>query len=258
MSDGPSDIAQRVLEAAGLPRGPLDAITTGRSGAQVLRGGGAVLKIAGATERDHTALFDEVAALRWLHGRIRSPAVLWSGIIDGQAALVMEELCGCLVYELPQAQQADGVARIARALAAMHALPVRDCPLDQRMETKIALARANVAAGAVDESDFDDEHAGMTATALFEKMLTVRPADGTLAVTHGDACMPNFILMDDDTVGLIDVGRAGVADPYQDFALFLRSAAYNFPTLDARAILMREYSLPVLDEKRLYFLSPAR
>jgi aminoglycoside phosphotransferase len=79
------------------------------------------------------------------------------------------------------------------------------------------------------------------------------PSDERLVVTHGDASLPNFVWSPSNGVGLIDLGRFGLADPYQDLALFLRSARRNHPDIDAEALMLERYPLAAIDADRCAF-----
>ncbi len=47
-------------------------------------------------------------------------------------------------------------------------------------------------------------------------------------LSHGDFCLPNLLLHGDTLAGYIDLGRAGLADRWQDIALCYRSLLHNY------------------------------
>lgn len=53
-------------------------------------------------------------------------------------------------------------------------------------------------------------------------MLERRLSSEDLVFCHGDYCVPNVIL-DGSSIGFVDVGRAGIADRWQDLAPVTRS-----------------------------------
>ncbi|GAC1535846.1 MAG: hypothetical protein NVS2B7_05120 [Herpetosiphon sp.] len=70
--------------------------------------------------------------------------------------------------------------------------------------------------------------------------------------THGDFCLPNIVIHNGQVGGFIDVGRAGVGDPFRDLALCARSIAFNF----GRAwvpVFFAAYGLPRPEPARLAF-----
>lgn len=106
-----------------------------------------------------------------------------------------------------------------------------------------------MAAGLVDESDFDTVR---SAADLYQELLATRPDQEDQVFTHGDYCLPNVLVGNGRVTGFIDLGRAGVADRYQDPALCTRSLTYNFgPGWDAR--FLAHYGLPQPDEAKLTF-----
>ena len=55
-----------------------------------------------------------------------------------------------------------------------------------------------------------------------------QPKNFEPVLSHGDFCLPNVFLLNDEFSGLIDLGGTGVADKYQDIALCYRSLKHNF------------------------------
>ncbi len=80
----------------------------------------------------------------------------------------------------------------------------------------------------MDEDDFDDERLGRSAQDLFRELVERRPKMEDLVMTHGDACLPNFIAYGGSFSGYIDCGRLGIADRHQDMALACGSIERNF------------------------------
>lgn len=232
--------AAAALAAAGLPPDPSALrIPLGKSGDLVLRSGGVYLKIAGPEPEAASRILREVEALAWLSGRVRVPDRLWSGEVEGRTVLVTAALPGLPLSDIGPGEAAEALAEGARALAALHALPPEGCPGDGSVAALLAEAREAAAAGRVDVGDFAPEHQGWTADELIAAIAADPPPEGRRAPTHGDASLPNLVWSPEAGVGFVDVGRLGPADPWRDFALFLRSAARNHPDIDAAALVAR-------------------
>lgn len=219
-------------------------MTTGHSGAVVRRSpdGAAYAKTA-ATPAGDEELADERDRLEWLAGTdVGCPRVLdWlAGDVDGDEAgrptLLTSTLPGVSVADLDPAAQVAGSRRVTRALvetlAALHGLVVDACPFDRSVSTTSREVAQRVAAGRVDESDFDAERLGRSASEVHADYLVLLPGaaaaeTGDLVVAHGDFCLPN-VGIDPETLrptGVLDVGRLGVADRHQDLGLLRRSLA---------------------------------
>ncbi|MES2723470.1 MAG: aminoglycoside 3'-phosphotransferase, partial [Pseudomonadota bacterium] len=250
LNKGLRERIERVLAAAGLTAGgAIDLVGHGQSGDLVARCGDAFVK---ATQRSHAwnapALEREAEVLRWLAGRAPVPGVLWFGQVDDDLALVMEAAPGTAVSHVGEAEAEAALVATIATLAALHTAPVTDCPFDLRLSIKLAEAHARVADGVVDETDFDVERMGLTAQQAWDQLTAMIPATEELVLAHGDASLPNFIWNGGAQVTLIDVGRFGIADRYQDLSLFLRSARRNHPHVDAVHLLARHYRLADLDQ----------
>lgn len=129
----------------------------------------------------------------------------------------------------------------ARFLRRLHSLPTAGCPFPRDLSITLRLARENLDANLVDETDFDGENLGTPKELLYASLLEQPPAED-LVFTHGDYCFPNIIVNGAAISGVVDLGRAGVADRYQDLALFLRSFSFNTGAFD-ETLFLREYGL---------------
>lgn len=171
----------------------------------------------------------EARRLAWLQGRLPVPALQLFVTDDGINYLLMSAVSGVDATYFNDRPGKEPVVRLlAEGLRVIHSVDTSNCPFDQRLPARIEAARQRLAAGLVDESDFDEERLGREAADLFDEVWRTRPVEEDLVFTHGDYCLPNVIIDHDAIAGFIDLGSAGVADRYQDLALGARSLASNF------------------------------
>ncbi|HET9110812.1 MAG TPA: APH(3') family aminoglycoside O-phosphotransferase [Ktedonobacterales bacterium] len=240
MTHGPNPIDSLPSEMrAALGGAEWQAVTIGMSGADVAR-----LVTPGQPSRylklAHGPRVVELRAerdrLRWLHPRLPVPAVLGWAEREGEGA---EQTAWLLLSEVPGRMACDPTmaadpARVVRLLAEglwrMHQLSVAECPFDARLDQRLANAWWNIGAGLADEAAVRVDHS-VSAAALLARLVATRPNEppADLVVTHGDYCLPNVLLdpADERVIGYLDLGRAGVADRYQDLAIGARSVRYN-------------------------------
>lgn len=193
--------------------------------------------------------------MRSLTGRVPAPALRLFTCTAEESWLLTDAVPG-LTGDAWLARSPDALPQVVRGCAALmrrlHALPVDTCPFDAGHRVRLAEARANVAAGLVVEDDFDAEHRGWSAAAVLAKAKALASFTPERVVTHGDFSLGN-ILFDAGGVatGLIDVGRAGVTDPYQDIAILWR----NSSEFSGTEMLLAELGIVAVDEARLAFHS---
>jgi aminoglycoside 3'-phosphotransferase II len=163
----------------------------------------------------------EAAIMTWCAGRLPVAEVrtVEAGI------LLMSVLPG---VDLTEAAPDCAVAVTAEALRVIHSVPTTGCPFRADWATRLRQAEARVRRGLVDESDFDDVNVGRTAADILAELQSLPPLPPESCFTHGDACLPNFLAQGGRLTGVVDLGRAGVAHPAQDWALALRSMRDNF------------------------------
>lgn len=218
-------------------------VHSGWSGARLYRlaardGPALYLKVAGTAQREE--LRDERRRLEWLAGRLPVPRVVaFAAPTGGEAWLLTTEVPGLPASEPRWAANPAALARsVGRILRRIHALPVRGCPFAPTLRERVEAGRRRIAAGLVEETDFDEPRQRRTALELHRELVAGLPemeACQERVFTHGDYCLPNILLSVHPEAGeqspclsgLVDWGRAAVADRYQDLALALRSLHYN-------------------------------
>ncbi|WP_028219265.1 APH(3') family aminoglycoside O-phosphotransferase [Paraburkholderia oxyphila] len=170
----------------------------------------------------------EAERLRWMKRLdLPGPTVLDAATEDNRHWLLMTAVPGLDLANANHLSSSQIVGILAMALHVLHGVPIAACPFEHHLEERIAAARDRVNAGLVDEADFDNERQGQTAAEVLADLLSTLPETCDLVVTHGDACLPNFIVDGNHFTGFIDCGRLGVSDRYQDLALTARSITCN-------------------------------
>ncbi|HEV2067791.1 MAG TPA: phosphotransferase [Thermomicrobiales bacterium] len=86
---------------------------------------------------------------------------------------------------------------------------------------------------------------------MLQALHDLRPGEEGTVLTHGDASLPNILFHRGQVSGYIDLGLAGIADPYRDLGLAARSLARNMGGKWVRPFL-EAYGAP-MDERRLEF-----
>jgi aminoglycoside 3'-phosphotransferase II len=207
-------------------------ILLGKSGANVARVHGADgltwIEKAGCPAE----ISKEAEVLEWCAGRLPVARV----IEEAPGFLAMSALSG---VNLTETSMECAVHTLAHALKLIHALPIESCPFEASWALRIEQGEMRVRAGLIDESDFDDANLGRSPIDILEELRSMPPLPDLVCFTHGDACIPNFLTQDGQLTGIVDLGRAGVTHPAQDWALALRSVRDNFGFRGER--LLREH-----------------
>jgi kanamycin kinase len=171
----------------------------------------------------------EADRMRWSAAYLPVPPVVDSGS-DGEAHwLVTEALRG-----LPGTHSSFGadkgllVRTLAAGLRAFHDLPVGECPFDFRLNAALLLTRDRMDAGLIDaERDFHPEFTHLTPADALSRLELEQPTSEDLVVCHGDYCLPNMLIDQDQVVGYVDLGELGVADRWWDLAVATWSLTWN-------------------------------
>ena len=187
----------------------------------------------------------------------------WHESAEG-ACLVTGAVDGVPASEVSVGAVPRVIASMSDVFRRLHGLPTSDCPFDRRLRVTMPTVEDVVRRGAVDVRNLEPGQQrtppiDLLAVLLAELDRVAGVEAGDLVVCHGDACLPN-VLVDPGTyecVGLVDLGRLGVADRYLDLSLLhaqLASPEMNeqFSESDALALL-RACGVANPDHDRLRF-----
>ncbi len=199
-------------------------------------------------------LAGEMLRLRWLGWHITVPAVRHFTASPNEAWLLMTALRGRTAYQLLDANSADRPAivdALAGFLRRLHAIPVESCPFNSDHRLRLGEAKWRLDAGLIDIDDFDEARHGWSAQEVWNAMATLLPFAPDPVVTHGDFSLDNIVMLDGAVTGCIDVGRAGIADRYQDLAI-LWNCLGEFGT-DLQDRLLAAYGIDRPDRRKIDF-----
>ncbi|SDY92549.1 kanamycin kinase/aminoglycoside 3'-phosphotransferase-2 [Evansella caseinilytica] len=199
-------------------------------------------------------LADEAAVLDWLKEKIPVPEVYYYKHYQEKEYLLMSEIKGFDCSSAVHKNSPENMVKaFAEGLKAIHNIEITNCPFKRTLEKKIDKARYRVENGLVDEANFEEENWGKKAVDLFETLLSKKTDDEDLVFTHGDYCLPNVIIDGNKLSGLIDLGRGGVADRYQDIALAVRSLKHNLQSEKWVDLFFDHYGMKDVNDAKIDF-----
>ena len=206
---------------------PYKANGAGLSGAEVCMYDDCVLKIEPqSAETDNAA-----AVLRWLENRFPAPRVLEHVTHGGVSYLLTTRVFGDMACDARWMNRpVELIDLLAQALHMLWRVDLTACPAASSLEDKLRTAAGAVAKGQVDVENVEPETYGpggfRDPEHLLRWLMDNRPEEDPV-FSHGDFCLPNVFLGDGAVSGLIDWGRAGIVDRWQDIALCWRSLRHN-------------------------------
>lgn len=196
-------------------------------------------------------ILHEVQVINWLSQKNINTAKVKSVVsTDAQLFFLMSEIPGESLAQLASKIYPKECMRIgASFLKTLHSIDINQCPFNQKLKVMKKRALQNIENNVVDKSDFDLENRGKSIAHLFSEIDWDLKED--LVFTHGDFCFPNIICQNGEVNGVVDLGRAGLADRYQDIALFLRSFKTNVGEPDINAFLQHYELIDKIDAVKI-------
>lgn len=120
----------------------------------------------------------------------------------------------------------------AQGLKKLWEIDVKACPYQtSRLNERLKIAEYTVHNNLVDLSSAEPETFGKNGFSNPKELLNWlknnRPEED-IVLTHGDYCLPNIFVKENEISGFIDIGKTGPADRLQDIAIAIRSLKHNF------------------------------
>lgn len=204
---------------------------------------------AGELEREYKNML-------WLQERLPVPEIIeWVPEKDMDYLLISEIGGKMLCDDYYLKNPALAVSLLAKGINLLKSVNIKDCPAHNNLHKKLKDAAENIRLNRVDMSDWEASSNGFSSPQELLNFLNSNiPENEELVFTHGDYCLPNIFADDEQITGFIDIGRAGVADLWQDVALCIRSLRHNFKTKKYDALLLEQIGIPLNKEKLEYYI----
>ncbi len=199
----------------------------------------------------------ELEMMKWLDGKLLVPKVIEYGESNDLYYLLMTKIDGLMSLDEGLIRNPEAlIDTLVDGIKSFWKLPVDQCPIDNRIQNKLKIAKYNIENNLVDIKDWDDEiiqgrfHTPME---LYDYLL-INQMEEELVVSHGDFCLPNIFIKDQKINGFIDLSRAGVADIYQDISLLIRSFNFNAKSNDYKKTIINKLGIKFDVKKCDYYL----
>lgn len=233
----------------------------GCSGSQILMfDHDLVLKIENKREESD----GEVQMLKWLFGKVPVPKIV-SFHSDGEKNyILMTKLKGSMTCEKKNLMDGERTVKLlAKGLKMLWKVDISQCPRKIDLEYKLKRALEFVITRAVDLDNVEEDTFGsdgfQNPMELYQYLNENRPIEEQVLI-HGDYCLPNVFIRDNEVSGFLDLGYCGIGDKWQDIALAVRSLEHNLCEAELQEeypklydSFFRELGFPADEEKIRYY-----
>ena len=200
----------------------------GLSGSTVLIYDDMVLKI----EPYNESLDSTVAVMKWAGDKLPVPKVMCYTVENDISYLLMSRITGEISCDEFYMEQSDTTVDIlANGINMLQNTDITGCPKEISFADDLATVQFNVDNNLVDETVIDYtllNRFGITNIKELLKWLKSNVPDYEPVLSHGDYCMPNVVLKNEDISGFIDLGEMAISDKWKDIALCYISLKNNF------------------------------
>ncbi|MBK3493706.1 aminoglycoside 3'-phosphotransferase [Viridibacillus sp. YIM B01967] len=194
-------------------------------------------------------LLVEKERLVWLEGTSIAPFVIHYEQCNEKEYLLTTALEGKNIVEV---KREDNIKLFATTLREIHELSIENCPFDMKLDSKIEIIQKRIAHNLINADDLEEENQGKSLEELFLELLEQRPTHEEFVVVHGDYNLKNVIASSVQVTGVVDWGRSGVGDKYQDLSIAVRDVKKYYGQSEV-AVFLNTYGLTRIDKQKLSF-----
>ena len=184
-----------------------------------------VLKTESYTDKTEST----VEIMRWLGGKLPVPEVIEYEIQDDMSYLLMSRIKGTMSCDKHYLEHPDTLFSVlAKGLEMLWSVDISDCPRVRDPGTELSEARERVEKGLVDMDNWEPgtKEQFRDPSGLLDWLENNKPAYEPV-LSHGDFCLPNILIENNDISGFIDLGDCGIGDRWRDLSLCWRSLRHN-------------------------------
>lgn len=191
-----------------------------------------VLYLKRYRRRSYQNALKEKQVLAWLRGRLPVAEVIGFRSDRYYHYLLMKELEGVPAHKLIRKIPPEQMLKImVETMLRMHSLPVQNCPLDESMPAKLRRLRFLLDKGRLRKDTYKSKSL-RSAKQDYKYLCEHLPVREETVFTHGDFCLPNFLLTDGQVTGIVDLADAGRGDRYMDICTLANTMCYNYKQPD--------------------------
>ena len=171
----------------------------------------------------------EFVMLNWLKGKLPVPDVIYQYKEGDQEYLLLSEIPGKVSYEVFSKSDIEvNLGILANGLQKFHTLSTSGCPRKITIEMMMQHAETRLKQGLISNETFDVRWKHKSPEELFNEVKRLKPKTIDEVVTHGDYCLPNVMIKNNELSGFVDLGSVGINDRFYDIAAVIWSISYNF------------------------------
>lgn len=205
-------------------------------------------------EKTNPEFEHEQKILKWLQDRLPVPKIVAQCKENGYDYLLMTKAIGeisCSEQYLNNPETL--VMLLAEGIKMLQAVNISDCPFDCTLKNKLNIARERIENGQIDMYDWEENTQFNSPEELYDYLI-INQHEEEIVFSHGDYCLPNVFLNEETVTGFIDLGRAGIADRWQDIALCVRSLRHNLKNEKYIDLLFEYLEIQPNYEKIRYYI----